>query len=191
MGRIKEKDRIEEKGRIKEKDQNTNSCEIRAAVTIEASLLMPLILGSIVFVIYTGFYLHGKCMLQKAGETALLRGGSSLMQGIYDGSLQEGSTKSRFRESVSAGEEAIKEITEKKMIGPWQTDSDVKVTDGRVSVKLEGRMKYERAAGSLMASGGSVYPGYRFFRTEPVFDSAGRIRSIKKRGEGYAVSGSD
>ena len=64
----------------KEKGENKAPRQVRyvkrASVTIEASLLMPLILGSIVFVIYMGFYLHGRCMLQKAEENGRRKKGS-------------------------------------------------------------------------------------------------------------------
>ena len=161
----------------KEKGENKAPRQVRyvkrASVTIEASLLMPLILGSIVFVIYMGFYLHGRCMLQKAEETAILRGGNERAK----------------EERVAAGELALKEITEKKLFGPWQVETDVKAYEGLMTVEIEGKMRYD--GGRFSGGSASDGLGYYRFKLYNGFDSGNYIRSVKKRGKGYAASGTD
>ena len=48
--------------------------ETNAYFTVEASMLIPLILGVIIFVIYFGIYLYNVCTLKQSSYTAALRG---------------------------------------------------------------------------------------------------------------------
>ena len=45
-----------------------------AYMTVEASLIMPIILGGIVFTIYLGIYLYNVCAIRQAAYIAALRG---------------------------------------------------------------------------------------------------------------------
>ena len=45
-----------------------------AYMTVEASLVMPVILGSIIFTIYIGFYLYNVCTIKQTAYIAALRG---------------------------------------------------------------------------------------------------------------------
>lgn len=55
-----------------------------AYMTLEASLVMPIILGSIIFTIYLGFYLYNVCTIEQAAYIAALRGSQ-----VTKGSLGE------------------------------------------------------------------------------------------------------
>ena len=46
----------------------------KGSLTIELSLIMPVILGLFVVMIFTGFILHDKCIVNKACLSAALRG---------------------------------------------------------------------------------------------------------------------
>ena len=48
--------------------------EEKAYFTVEASLIMPLILGGIIFTIYLGLYLYDVCVIKQAAYIAALRG---------------------------------------------------------------------------------------------------------------------
>lgn len=48
--------------------------EKNAYMTIEASLIIPFILGGIVFIIYLGLYLYNACVMKQAAYIAVLRG---------------------------------------------------------------------------------------------------------------------
>ena len=46
----------------------------KASMTVELTLLMPLILGVFLFLLFTMYYLHDITAIQKGCETALTRG---------------------------------------------------------------------------------------------------------------------
>ena len=60
---------------------------LQAYITVEATFLMPLILGGIIFIIYLGFYLYNCCLLQQAAYTAALRG--SLIEEGRDSEIRQ------------------------------------------------------------------------------------------------------
>ncbi|MCR4923482.1 MAG: hypothetical protein K5931_05680 [Lachnospiraceae bacterium] len=97
----------------------------KGSITIELSLLMPLILGSIILVIVSAFYLHDKFLFTKAGHCALLRA-----------SGEEDREKAR-----EEAYEAIEEIKEKKLTVAFEEKEELYFYDKRIKVAIKGRMK--------------------------------------------------
>ncbi|MBQ7564050.1 MAG: pilus assembly protein [Lachnospiraceae bacterium] len=159
--------------KIQKRNRRKGRFALKASATIEASLLMPLILGTIMLVIYLGFFLYGEILLEKAAESALLRAGNEREK----------------EESVAVGELAVKEITEKKLAGPWEVESDVKAYEGKATVSLDGVMGFGRGLSGKLVSSDRL--GFSIQRAAPRFDSGSYIRTVKKQGNGYVGSGTD
>lgn len=92
----------------------------KAYMTLEASMLMPMILGGIVFTLYLGFYLYNVCLLQQVAYTAALRG--SLIKEGSNEQIEE-YTKNELNELLSSRLLAIKE---------WE--GRVEVSSGKVRI---------------------------------------------------------
>ncbi len=94
-------------------------------MTIEATLIMPIVLYVCIFAIYTGFYWYDRCLIKQDIYRAALKGSS-----IYRQSNQE---------SYNAAFEAMEELTDKKYIAvDWDYDITVQ---GNVSVLATGRIE--------------------------------------------------
>ncbi|MBR4169840.1 MAG: hypothetical protein IKR47_08940 [Lachnospiraceae bacterium] len=94
----------------------------KASMTVELTLLMPLILGVFLFLLFTMYYLHDITAIQKGCETALTRG------------MLERNDKAARAEM----EKALEEI---RLLGIWDIDRKAVVGKDRVSVSVSGIMR--------------------------------------------------
>jgi len=97
----------------------------KASMTIELSLLMPLVLASVILVIFMCFYMHDTCIIQKACYISALR-------------------ISENREDASEGVliESFDKYTEKNLLGRWEINRSLEFTDGQVRITAKGKMLY-------------------------------------------------
>ncbi|MBQ9990866.1 MAG: pilus assembly protein [Lachnospiraceae bacterium] len=93
-----------------------------AYMTVEASLIMPLVLLGIVFILFLGFYLYNVCILRQVAYTAALRG--SL--------LTEGSNA----EIEEYTEEQLMELVGNRLIAVEDMEYQVEVSLTKVKVKI-------------------------------------------------------
>lgn len=94
-------------------------------LTVEATLIMPIVLYVCVFVIYTGFYWYDRCLIKQDIYRAALKGSS-----LYRQSNQE---------SYHAAYDAIEEFTDKKYIA---AEWDYEITArGNVNVAATGSIQ--------------------------------------------------
>ncbi|MCR5789696.1 MAG: hypothetical protein K6G83_07390 [Lachnospiraceae bacterium] len=98
----------------------------RASVTIEAALLFPLILGSVVFVIFMAFYRHDCVLSLKACLSATVRA-----------EKQETEEK-----AYAEAEAAVDEIMEEKLTGLWEYEKKLLLSGEEVEISLQGSMRY-------------------------------------------------
>lgn len=95
----------------------------KGSLTIELTLLMPFILGMFIFILFSGFILHDKCIANKACLSAALRG----------------SEESEDSEAVSRAQEAINEVLPGHLIGKWSYDTSIDIGRDEVRVSFEGK----------------------------------------------------
>lgn len=95
---------------------------LKGSLTIELTLLMPFILGLFIFILFAGFILHDKCIVNKACLSAALRG----------------SEESEDGEALNRAQEAIAEVLPGHLIGKWSYDTNVDVGKDEVRVTFDG-----------------------------------------------------
>lgn len=95
---------------------------LKGSLTIELTLLMPFILGIFIFILFAGFILHDKCIVNKACLSAALRG----------------SEESEDGEALSRAQEAIAEVLPGHLIGKWSYNTNVDIGKDEVRVTFDG-----------------------------------------------------
>ncbi|MCR5733419.1 MAG: pilus assembly protein [Lachnospiraceae bacterium] len=102
----------------------------RGSLTIELSLLIPLILGTIVLILFLGFYMHDRCIMTKACHLASLRAGSE-------------TSESLSREKAA---EMLDEAFTGKLIRMHEDTREITVSEenGTVRITLKGSMGFDR-----------------------------------------------
>lgn len=95
----------------------------KAYMTVEASLIMPMILGGIIFTIYLGIYLYDVCYIKQAVYVAALRGSC-----MKNGSSQdiEYYTKQQLEQLLS-----------KQILAKRKMQSKVNVSISKVLVQVD------------------------------------------------------
>ncbi len=96
--------------------------KLKASMTVELTLLMPLIIGVFLFLFFTSYYLHDITAIQKGCATALSRG-----------------ILCRDEKKAKAEmESALKEI---RLLGQWDLAPKAGVQNGWVNVSVDGTMR--------------------------------------------------
>jgi Flp pilus assembly protein TadG len=94
----------------------------KGSLTIELTILMPFILGVFLFILFSGFVMHDKCIVNKACLSAALRG----------------SEESEDAEAITRAQEAIAEVLPGHLIGKWVYDTNVDIGTDEVRVTFTG-----------------------------------------------------
>ena len=100
-------------------------------MTLELSLLMPAILAVIILIIFTGYFYHDKCIIERGTYSACIKGVVYLSQ-------QKGRKHTADAESMMR--EAFYDETDNRLIGKWTLSSTVSNTDDEVSINVTGNM---------------------------------------------------
>ncbi len=98
----------------------------RGSYTIEAALIMPFIIGSIVFIIYSAYYTHDRAFMQKCAYIAALRGSEE----------REGDTA-----AYHTAKECSTQLPQGHLLGSWTLTDDVQTNPDLVTVAYEGTMQ--------------------------------------------------
>ncbi|MBO4903662.1 MAG: pilus assembly protein [Lachnospiraceae bacterium] len=93
----------------------------KGSFTVEAALIMPVILGVIVLFLYLAMFLHDRCTMQYVCQEAAL-------EAVYHEKYMD----------VYAGE-IIDDELEKKLIIHWDHETYVSSDDESISVKISAR----------------------------------------------------
>ena len=100
-------------------------------MTLELSLLMPVILAVIILIIFTGYFYHDKCIIERGAYSACIKGAEYLSQ------------KKRSEHTADA-ESMMREVfyneTDNRLTGKWTLSSTVSNTDDEVSINVTGNM---------------------------------------------------
>lgn len=100
-------------------------------MTLELSLLMPAILAVIILIIFTGYFYHDKCIIERGAYSACIKGVEYLSQ-------QKGSEHTADAESMMR--EAFYNETDNRLTGKWTISATVSNTDDEVSINVTGNM---------------------------------------------------
>ena len=140
---------------------------LKGSLTIEITLLMPFILGVFIFIIFSGFVLHDKCMVNKACMSAALRG----------------SQESEDGKAMDNAEQAINEVLPGKLIGKWSYNTSIDVGKDVIRVTFDGDTDIGSGLVMKVLSSGSTRHSYECesFRLK----EAEYIRTSRKSGVGY------
>lgn len=100
-------------------------------MTLELSLLMPVILAVIILIIFTGYFYHDKCIIERGAYSACIKGAEYLSQ-------------QKEREHTADAESMMREAfyneTDNRLTGKWTLSSTVSNTDDEVSINVTGNM---------------------------------------------------
>lgn len=100
-------------------------------MTLELSLLMPAILAVIILIIFTGYFYHDKCIIERGAYSACIKGVEYLSQ-------QKGRKHTADVESMMR--EAFYNETDNRLVGKWTISATVSNTDDEVSINVIGNM---------------------------------------------------
>lgn len=100
-------------------------------MTLELSLLMPVILAVIILIIFTGYFYHDKCIIERGAYSACIKGAEYLSQ-------------QKEREHTADAESMMREAfyneTDNRLTGKWTLSATVSNTDDEVSINVTGNM---------------------------------------------------
>ena len=100
-------------------------------LTLELSLLMPVILAVIILIMFTGYFYHDKCIIERGAYSACIKGVEYLSQ--QKGRKHTADTESMMRE-------AFYNETDNRLVGKWTISATVSNTDDEVSINVTGNM---------------------------------------------------
>lgn len=96
--------------------------EKNAYFTVEASMLIPLILGGIIFVIYLGIYLYNVCTLKQSSYMAALRG--SQMKNVSNEDIK------------SYTQQQLNQLLEQQILATEKLETRIHVTGNKVKIYI-------------------------------------------------------
>ncbi|MDD6580161.1 MAG: TadE/TadG family type IV pilus assembly protein [Lachnospiraceae bacterium] len=105
-------------------------------MTLELSLLMPVILAVIILIIFTGYFYHDKCIIERGAYSACIKGAEHLSQ--QKG--REHNEQEHTADAESMMREAFYNETDNRLTGKWTLSATVSNTDDEVSINVTGNM---------------------------------------------------
>lgn len=105
-------------------------------MTLELSLLMPVILAVIILIIFTGYFYHDKCIIERGAYSACIKGAEYLTQ--QKG--REHNEQDHTADAESMMREAFYNETDNRLTGKWKLSATVSNTDDEVSINVTGNM---------------------------------------------------
>ena len=154
---------------MKESETETVNEKLKGSMTIEMTLLMPFILGSFIFIIFSGFILHDKCIVNKACMSAALRG----------------SEETDPDKAMDRANEAISEVIPGRLIGKWDYSTRIDVGKDAVRVSFKGNTGMGGGLIRRLISSGTT--GHDYECESYRLNEAEYIRTKRKSGAGYCL----
>lgn len=111
--------------------------------TVEASLLFPLILSVIVFLIYISFFLHDRCVMNQSAYQAALRGSR---------------VKTEEGRVIATAERAASELIENSLLATRNVSHTVTIDGSEVRVTYEGILSIPTGTLFMKISGSDGIP---------------------------------
>lgn len=135
--------------------------------TIELALLMPFVLGVILFIFFMAYYLHDCCIIEKACLSAALRGSQEFETGQIE----------------TAAYEALEEVLPRRLLGKFNLTEQIVISEKQVTVSEEGAM--EMREGLLIALIGERPFLFSTACSAKRIEEPSFIRKQKRQGRGY------
>jgi len=110
-------------------------------MTIEASLIIPIVLGGIVFIMYIGFYLYNFATIKQTAYIAALRG--SQLRNVSSAEIE------------NFVEKQVDELLQRQIVAKEDIKKEVKVSMGNIKVKIYTGVKIPFAENILEINGES------------------------------------
>lgn len=154
---------------MKERGTDTLTGKLKGSMTIELTLLMPFILGIFIFIIFSGFILHDKCIVNKACMSAALRG----------------SEETDPDKAMDRANEAISEVIPGRLIGKWDYSTRIDVGEDAVRVSFKGNTGMGGGLIRRLISSGTT--GHDYECESYRLNEAEYIRTKRKSGAGYCL----
>lgn len=110
----------------------------RASMTIELSLLMPGILAVLILIIFTGYYLHDKVVIERAAYVSVLRSAKEKYKS--DNANINRIIEKDDNEICSLSCMCFDDEVEERLIGIWDISRNAYVLDEEVVINVKGRM---------------------------------------------------
>lgn len=107
------------------------------SLVIELSLLMPGIISVMMFLIYVGLYFNDKCVIERAAYVSALRCASGYISDTLN--VCNDATDLEIKTRVN---EIFVDETKDLLIGKWDIDTLVDVTDDVIKIEVNGKMKW-------------------------------------------------
>lgn len=98
-----------------------------AYMTLEASLVIPLIVGGIIFLLFLGFYLYNACVIKQAVYVAALRG-SQLTNVTSD-------------EVEAYVQQQLENLMGNQILARENMEKEISVSIGKVKVRISSHMQ--------------------------------------------------
>ena len=143
--------------------------ELNAVMTIEMSFIMPLVLACLVIIIFSGFCLHDKCVINKACMSAALRGSEEI----------------KDSEAKERAIEAYEEVIDGKLLAKWTLSPVFEIGVDSVVVRCEGSMSMCDGIISMILDKMGV--DYCFTTKACRVSEYKYIREKRKSGVGYCI----
>ena len=138
-----------------DKINNHRQGMLGGSMTVELTLLMPMIIGVFLIIFFTLYYLHDIAAIQKGCGAALIRG-----------SLE--------RDDGKAREEMLHALDEIRLLGVWELEKNASVQKEQVSVSVGGVM--EAKEGLL----GKLIPGRYRYETQGTSERIDEVSYMRK-----------
>lgn len=113
-----------------------SNCNKKASLTVEISLLMPLMISVLILTIFLAYYLHDRCIIYSSINKSIVKTSEYYM---YDDFLMIHSVDDSHIEDMI--DIIFQEECAKRLIGKWDISKTVYVNDDYISVLIDGKMK--------------------------------------------------
>ena len=98
---------------------------MKGSYTIEIAMLFPMILTTMICIIYLSFFLHDQSVLSAAAYTSALRGSQILSE----------------KNVLEITEESSKLLIQNKLLGTKDMKTDITIKNGKIQVSYQGVLK--------------------------------------------------
>lgn len=119
---------------------------LSGSLTIELTLIMPMILSVIIFILFLGYFIHDKCILENGAYLCALRTSDEIAKQIsYD---VRSISNNNYYSDIYIDTASIKE----RLIGDWNITEGAICRDNKVIVNINGSMNCFDAFGLRIIS---------------------------------------
>jgi len=106
---------------------------------------MPGLLAIMIWIIFSGYYFHDKCVIERAAYSAVLKAASGHIYGCDD--VNVGCSENEISGCV---EDYFSGELDKRLLGDWDIVKSVTIDSDTVIINVKGQMSYPDALMSFL-----------------------------------------